>query len=82
MDLKLFIDADRDLRLKRRLQRDVGERGRTKESVCRQFEATVKPMHDKFVEPGRCFADIVLPGGEITPAALDLLIAKIRSIIY
>lgn len=64
-DIKLFVDADPDTRLIRRIRRDVNERGRTLESVLSQFENTVKPMHDKYVQPSRAAADIVvLEGGE------------------
>lgn len=64
-DIKVFVDADADTRLIRRIRRDVNERGRTLESVLSQFENTVKPMHDKYVQPSRAAADIVvLRGGE------------------
>jgi uridine kinase len=63
MDLKVFVDTDADLRLARRLERDINERGRTADSVLRQYLATVRPMHLQFVEPSKRHADIIIPGG-------------------
>lgn len=63
MDLKVFVDTDADLRLARRLERDITERGRTADSVLRQYLATVRPMHLQFVEPSKRHADIIIPGG-------------------
>ncbi len=63
MDLKVFVDTDADLRLARRLERDITERGRTADSVLRQYLATVRPMHLEFVEPSKKHADIIIPGG-------------------
>lgn len=63
MDLKVFVDTDADLRLARRLERDITERGRTADSVLRQYLATVRPMHLQFVEPSKKHADIIIPGG-------------------
>jgi len=77
MDLKVYVDADPDLRFIRRLERDVRHRGRTRESVVRQYLETVKPMHDRFVEPCKSHADIIIPGGGRNPAAIDLLASRI-----
>lgn len=81
MDLRLFVDAAEDLRLQRRLNRDAGERGRDRESVLRQFRESVKPGHDRHVEPGRMVADLVISwGGDVGPV-LDDLEARIRALI-
>lgn len=78
-DLRLFVDTDADLRLIRRLRRDTVERGRTVESVIAQWEATVRPMHLQFVEPSRRYADLILPEGGENAAALDVILARLRS---
>jgi uridine kinase len=72
-DVKVFVDTDADLRFIRRLERDVQQRGRTVESVVRQYLATVRPMHLAFVEPSKRFADIIVPEGGTNHAAVDLL---------
>jgi uridine kinase len=67
MDIKVFVDTDADERLMRRITRDISERGRSVESVLRQYQETVKPMHEQFVEPSKKYADIIIPrGGENT----------------
>ena len=63
MDLKIYVDTDADLRLARRIERDIGERGRTAESVINQYLTTVRPMHLEFVEPSKRHADMIIPGG-------------------
>jgi len=73
-DLKIFVDTDADVRFIRRLRRDIRARGRTFESVVQQYLGTVRPMHQEFVEPGRRYADIVVPGGWKNDTALELLI--------
>ncbi len=78
MDLKIFVDTDADERILRRILRDTEERGRTLSSVIDQYLATVKPMHDAFVEPYKRFADIIVPGGGSNPAALDMIITRVR----
>lgn len=78
MDIKVFVDADADVRFIRRLLRDVRERGRTVDSVVEQYLATVRPMHAEFIEPTRHYADIVIPGGE-DRVGIDLLMQTIRS---
>lgn len=78
MDLKIFVDTDADIRLGRRILRDMTERGRSLESVLTQYQATVKPMHDKFVEPSKKNADIVILEGGKNKAAIDLFAGYIR----
>lgn len=77
MDVKIFVDTDADERLMRRIQRDLVERGRTIESVLSQYRATVKPMHEEFVEPSKKYADIIIPRGGENNIALDMLIKHI-----
>ncbi|MDO5118475.1 MAG: uridine kinase [Coriobacteriales bacterium] len=79
MDIKVFVDADADVRILRRMVRDVRDRGRSVESVVNQYLATVKPMHEMFVEPSKVFADIIIPTGGKNPVALDLLVTRIRA---
>lgn len=78
LDLKIFVDTDPDLRLARRLERDITERGRSVESVIDQYFATVRPMHLEFVEPSRRYADLIIPEG-FNPAAVATVIELIRS---
>ncbi|MBQ7873607.1 MAG: uridine kinase [Oscillospiraceae bacterium] len=78
MDLKIFVDTDADIRLGRRILRDMTERGRSIESVLTQYQTTVKPMHDKFVEPSKKNADIVILEGGKNKAAIDLFAGYIR----
>jgi uridine kinase len=80
MDIKVFVDADADTRVIRRLRRDVAERGRTMESVIEQYLGTVKPMHLEFVEPSKRYADIIVPIGGHNPVAIDMLLSMIRSL--
>ena len=81
MDVKVFVDTDSDLRFIRRLERDLKERGRSMDSVVEQYISTVKPMHEEFVEPSKRFADLILPEGGYNRVAVDLLLAKIRSVV-
>ena len=78
LDLKIFVDTDPDLRLARRLQRDITERGRSVDSVIDQYFATVRPMHLEFVEPSRRYADLIIPEG-YNPAAVATVVELIRS---
>ncbi|MHC1718653.1 MAG: uridine kinase [Acidaminococcaceae bacterium] len=73
LDFKIFVDADQDIRLIRRIQRDIRERGSTYENTIKRYLATVKPMHDAFVEPSKRFADIVIPRGGQNEIATELL---------
>ncbi len=79
MDIKVFVDADADVRILRRILRDVCDRDRSLESVVKQYLTTVKPMHEQFVEPSRHKADIIVPEGGHNEVALELLIARIRA---
>ena len=78
MDIKVFVDTDPDVRMLRRLMRDVRERRRTMESVCDQYMKTVKPMHEAFVEPSKKYADIIVPEGGYNTVALDAVTAMLR----
>ena len=77
MDIKIFVDTDADVRLCRRIKRDLNKRGRTLESVLTQYQETVKPMHEKYVEPSKKFADIVVPEGGKNLVALDMIMGRI-----
>ncbi len=79
MDIKIFVDTADDLRFIRRLQRDVQERGRTVESVIKQYLDTVRPMHEQFVEPLKRFADVIIPEGGYNEVGIDLISGKIRT---
>ena len=79
MDIKIFVDADADIRFIRRLTRDVKERERDLDSVINQYCNTVKPMHEQFVEPSKKYADIIIPQGGYNTVALDMIMEKIRS---
>jgi uridine kinase len=81
MDIKVFVDTDADERLIRRLRRDILERGRSIESVIRQYVATVKPMHMEFVEPSKVWADIIIPRGAENTVAIDMLVTKIKTML-
>ena len=78
MDVRIFVDTDADVRLCRRIKRDVNKRGRTLESVLTQYQTTVKPMHEKYVEPSKKFADIVVPEGGKNLVALDMIMGRIQ----
>ena len=78
MDIRIFVDTDADVRLCRRIKRDVNKRGRTLESVLNQYQQTVKPMHEKYVEPSKKFADIVVPEGGKNLVALDMIMLRIQ----
>lgn len=79
MDIKVFVDADADVRILRRITRDVKERGRSLDSVINQYITTVKPMHEAFVEPSKRYADIIIPEGGQNMVALEMLIGRIRA---
>ncbi len=81
MDIKVFVDTDADVRLARRIMRDVCDRGRTMESVIEQYLSTVKPMHEEFVEPSKRWADVIIPEGGFNSVAVSMLIENIRSLI-
>jgi len=77
LDVKIFVDTPADLRLIRRMMRDIAERGRSLEGVIEQYTRTVRPMHTTFVEPSKQFADVIIPEGGYNAVALDLLISRI-----
>ena len=81
MDIKVYVDTDADVRLARRIVRDVCERGRTMQSVITQYLNTVKPMHEEFVEPSKKYADVIIPEGVFNSVAVAMLIQNIRSLI-
>jgi len=78
MDMKVFVDTDADVRLARRVLRDTEERGRSVRSVVDQWQATVKPMHEKYVEPSKKNADIIVPEGGRNKVALELIVGHIQ----
>lgn len=79
MDIKIFVDTDADVRILRRIRRDVQERGRSLDSVINQYLATVKPMHEQFVEPSKRRADIIIPEGARNPVALEMILNRIEN---
>lgn len=79
MDMKVFVDCDGDVRLKRRITRDLVERNRTIESILTQYMETVKPMHELFVEPSKKFADLIVPKGGKNKVAIDVLINHLKT---
>jgi len=81
MDIKLFVDTDSDLRIIRRLLRDINERGRTIDSVVDQYINVVRPMHNQFIEPTKRYADIIIPEGGQNHVAIDLMVTKIQTIL-
>src|SRR6476661_8573876 len=81
MDIKLFIDADPDVRFIRRLRRDLVERGRSVDSIIRQYEESVRPMHLQFVEPSKLYADLIIPEGGHNKVAIDLVKTKISELL-
>ena len=81
MDIKIFVDTDADIRIIRRITRDIRERGRTLESVIGQYLSTVKPAHEQFIEPTKKFADLIIPEGGYNKVAIDIMVAKVKSII-
>ncbi len=78
MDIKIFVDTDADIRLCRRIKRDVNKRGRTLESVLEQYKTTVKPMHERYVEPSKKYANLVVLEGGKNLVALDMIIGRIQ----
>ncbi|MGY4104375.1 uridine kinase [Ignavigranum ruoffiae] len=81
MDIKVYVDTDDDVRLARRIVRDIKERGRTVDSVVNQYLEVVKPMHHQFIEPTKRYADIIVPEGGYNQVAIDLLTTKIATIL-
>jgi uridine kinase len=81
MDIKLFIDTDADVRMLRRLRRDLRERGRSFESFERQYLGSVRPMHLEFVEPSKRYADLIIPEGAENQVALEAVVARVRAML-
>lgn len=81
MDIKIYVDTDPDIRLLRRLRRDILERGRTMETVIQQYEESVRPMHLQFVEPSKRYADLIIPEGGYNKVAVDLIKTKIEALL-
>lgn len=81
LDIKIFVDTDADIRIIRRIQRDMKERGRTLDSIIKQYTEVVKPMHYEFIEPTKRYADIIIPEGGYNKVAIDIMVAKIKSIL-
>ena len=81
MDVKIYVDTDADIRFIRRLQLDIAERGRTMESVIRQYLSTVRPMHQEFVEPSKRYADVIIPEGGFNEVAMEMIAARIRALL-
>jgi len=80
-DVMLYVDTDADVRFIRRLQRDIEERGRSVESVCQQYLATVRPMHLEFVEPSKRYANVIIPEGGFNEVAIEMVAARIRGML-
>lgn len=80
-DIKIFVDTDSDVRVIRRILRDIKERGRTLDSVIHQYMSTVRPAHLQFVEPTKKYADIIIPEGGYNKVAIDIIVTKINSIL-
>jgi uridine kinase len=80
-DVKIFVDTDSDIRFIRRLERDIYERGRTTDSVIRQYLATVRPMHLDFVEPSKRYADLIVPEGGLNTVAMEMVVARLEALI-
>ena len=81
MDIKLFIDTDADVRILRRLERDIAERGRSFDSVSRQYLESVRPMHLEFVEPSKRYADLIIPEGAENEVALEAVLARAHAML-
>jgi uridine kinase len=80
-DLKIYVDTDADIRLSRRLRRDVAERGRTHDSIINQYLTTVRPSHVQFIEPSKRHADVIFPEGGQNDAAFEVLVARVRELL-
>lgn len=81
MDIKIFVDTDADVRIIRRIVRDIEERGRTLDAVIKQYLTTVKPAHDQFIEPMKKYADLIIPEGGYNKVAIDIMVSKVRQVI-
>jgi uridine kinase len=81
MDIKIFVDTDADIRILRRIDRDIKERGRSLESIVLQYRNTVQPMHIEFVEPSKRYADIIIPEGGSNKIGINMIVTKIKNIL-
>lgn len=81
MDIRVFMDCEADVRLIRRIRRDMAERARSLESILSQYEKHVRPMHDQFVDPSKKFADVIIPHGGLNEVAVDMVITKVRALV-
>ena len=81
MDIKVYVDTDADVRFIRRLQRDMEERDRSLQSVVAQYLETVRPMHLKFVEPSKRFADVIIPNGGLNQVAMEMVVSRLRALL-
>ena len=81
MDIKVYVDTEDDIRIIRRIKRDIEDRGRSLDSVIDQYLSVVKPMHSQFIEPTKKYADVIIPEGGKNQVAIDLLTTKVRSIL-
>jgi len=82
LDIKIYVDTDDDVRIIRRILRDIRERGRTIESVVEQYLNVVKPMHTQFIEPTKKYADIIIPEGGQNKVAIDIMVSKIKQVLF
>lgn len=80
-DVKIYVDTPADIRFIRRLTRDIEERGRTVESVINQYQETVRPMHEEFVEPSKRYADVIIPEGGLNSVAMDMVVSRIQELL-
>ena len=81
MDIRIFVDTDADIRFIRRLRRDMGERDRSLDSVVQQYMATVRPMHQEFVEPSKRYADVIVPRGGNNQVAMEMIVSRIQAFL-
>jgi uridine kinase len=81
MDIRVFMDCEADVRLMRRIKRDMSERDRTLDSVMEQYEKYVRPMHDQFVDPSKKHADVIIPHGGMNEVAVDMVITKVKALV-
>ncbi|MCK4695568.1 MAG: uridine kinase, partial [Candidatus Cloacimonetes bacterium] len=82
MDIKIFVDTDADIRILRRIERDMNERGRDLDSIIKQYRETVQPMHIEFVEPSKRFANVIIPEGGFNKIGIDMIVAKSGELLY
>ncbi len=82
LDFKIFVDTDADVRLKRRILRDIHERGRDLDDILRQYMETVRPMHLEFVEPSKRWADVIVPEGGENRVALQMVAARVEQLLH